>query len=233
MLELRDVNAGYEGKQVLFSVSLEVRANQVVSLIGPNGAGKSTVLKAVAGVLPIWGGDVLVEGTRTNGFTPAQNVRGGVSMTPQDNRVFRNLTVKDNLRMGGYLQSSREVGKQVEDVWLLFPELKDLANQIAGKLSGGEQQMVAFARALIQKPKLLLLDEPSLGLAPKLAAKVLSKVREICSSRGVSVLVVEQRVQDVLGISHRVCAMRLGRVSFQGDPDELRGNREKLRELFL
>jgi len=233
MLEISNLETGYGKKQVLFGVSLAVHAGEVVALIGPNGAGKSTVLKAVCGLIPVWKGEVLFDGTRLNGASPAQNVARGITFAPQGNRVFDELTVMENLEVGGFQLPRKELKSRIEQVFQMFPVLKERAKQDAGRLSGGEQQMLALARALVPKPKLLMLDEPSLGLAPNLVRSVFEKVSEINRDASVTVLIVEQKVRDVLEICHRVYSIKLGKVSFSGSPEELKANRDRLKSLFL
>jgi branched-chain amino acid transport system ATP-binding protein len=233
MLEISNLETGYGKKQVLFGVSLAVRAGEIVALIGPNGAGKSTLLKAVCGLIPVWKGEVLFEGTRLNGASPAQNVARGITFAPQGNRVFDELTVMENLEVGGFQLPRKELKSRIEQVFQMFPVLKGRAKQDAGRLSGGEQQMLALARALVPKPKLLMLDEPSLGLSPNLVRSVFEKVCEINRDGGVTVLIVEQKVHDVLEICHRVYSLKLGKVSFSGSPEELKANRDRLKSLFL
>lgn len=233
MLQISDLETGYGKKQVLFGVSLQVPEGKTVALIGPNGAGKSTVLKAVCGLIPVWKGEVCFDGALLNGSTPAQNVARGITLAPQGNRVFDELTVMENLEIGGYQLPRQELRDRIDEVFQMFPVLKDRARQDAGKLSGGEQQMLSFARALVPKPKLLMLDEPSLGLAPNLAGAVFDKVSEINRETGVTILIVEQKVREVLGICDRVYSLKLGKVAFAGKPEEVQQDRDKLRELFL
>jgi branched-chain amino acid transport system ATP-binding protein len=224
---------GYGKKQVLFGVSLEVAERDVVALIGPNGAGKSTVLKTVCGLLRPWKGEVRFDGALIDGCAPARNVARGITFAPQGNRVFDELTVLENLQMGGYQLPRKELSGRIEEVFNLFPLLKGRARQNAGKLSGGEQQMLAFARALVPKPKLLMLDEPSLGLQPNLVDAVFDKVASVNRDQGVTVLIVEQKVRQVLSIRRRVYSLKLGRVAFAGAPGEIADDTEKLRRLFL
>ena len=233
LFQLNKLESGYGKKQVLYGISLEIRAGEVVSLIGPNGAGKSTVLKAACGLIPAWKGEIQFNGLVVNGSTPAQNVEAGITFAPQGNRVFDQLSVKENLWVGGFLLPKQELERQIEEVVQLFPVLKDRMNQSAGRLSGGEQQMLALARAMMPKPKLLLLDEPSLGLYPALAKDVFAKISEISQNTGVAILVVEQKVREILKISHRVYSIRLGQVSFSGQPEELIEDHTKLSKLFL
>jgi len=233
MLEIRQLETGYGKKQVVFGLSLDVREGEIVALIGPNGAGKSTVLKAVCGLIPIWKGEIYFNGTPTNGSTPAQNVVRGITFAPQGNRVFADLTVMENLEIGGYPLPRKEAKERIARMLELFPILKERARQDAGRLSGGEQQMLALARALVPKPKLLMLDEPSLGLAPNLVATVFKRIADIGKEAGVAILIVEQKVREVLEMCDRVYSMKLGRVVFEGLPDDLKTNKAKIRDLFL
>lgn len=204
-----------------------------MALIGPNGAGKSTVLKAVCGLIPAWKGEICFDGILTNGSTPSQNVARGMAFAPQGNRVFDELTVMENLEIGGFQLSPKELGHRMDEVFDLFPVLKERASQDAGKLSGGEQQMLALARALVPQPKLLMLDEPSLGLSPRLVGSVFRMISEINKDRGPAILIVEQKVREVLDVAHRVISIKLGQVAFSGRSDDLKDNKEKLKDLFL
>jgi len=232
MLETRNLEAGYGEKQVLFGVSLEVRQGEIVALIGPNGAGKSTVLKAVCGLVPTWKGEVRFGGMSLNGSTPAQNVARGITFCPQGNRVFGDMTVRENLEIGGFQLPSREIGPRIDAVLSLFPVLRERLKQDAGKLSGGEQQMLSLARALVPKPKLLMLDEPSLGLSPNLVAAVFERTIQVNRETGVAVLIVEQKVREVLRIAGRVYGLRLGQIAAQGTPDQIAAG-DNLKRLFL
>jgi len=233
MLEIKELQTGYGKKQVLFGVSLEVPKGEIVALIGPNGAGKSTILKAVCGLIPVWQGEIRFNGTATNGSTPAQNVARGITFAPQGNRVFDELTVMENLEIGGFQLPAKELRGRIEEVFELFPVLKERSRQYAGRLSGGEQQMLALARALVPKPKLLMLDEPSLGLQPNLVGSVFETVSRINRDTGVAILIVEQKVRQVLELCHRVYSIKLGKVAFVGEPNELKEDKDKLKELFL
>ena len=233
MLEIKNLETGYGKKQVLFDISMDISAGDIVGIIGPNGAGKSTILKAVSGILTIWNGDIIFNGNSTKKNSIAENIKSGLTFAPQGNRVFDELTVKDNLDLGGYLLYKNELKYRIEQAFETFPILKKRSKQIAGKLSGGEQQMLALARALIPKPKLLLLDEPSLGLAPNLLNDVFEKFVEINKTFGISMLIVEQKVNKILNISDKVYSIKLGKVAFAGKPKELIGNKEKLKDLFL
>jgi len=232
MLEVDSLETGYGKKQVLFGATLTVHEREIVALIGPNGAGKSTVLKAICGLVPTWKGAICFGGTAINGSTPAENVTRGITFAPQGNRVFHGLTVLENLEAGGFHLANNDLKGRVEEIFALFPVLERRARQLASKLSGGEQQMLAVARALIPRPKLLMLDEPSLGLAPNLVAAVLDRVCEINQNTGIAVLIVEQKVRESLRIAHRAYGLRLCTVVLEGSPSVV-SSPENLHQLFL
>jgi len=230
LLEIKDLETGYGKKQVLFGVSIKIGVGEIVALIGPNGSGKSTTLKTICGLLPVWKGALSFNGTRINGSSPAQNVARGITFAPQGSRVFQDLTVMENLEIGGY-QLPRKVAKErITQVLEFFPLIKERLRQDAGRLSGGEQQQLAVARALVPEPKLLMLDEPSLGLSPNLVRTVLDKIVELNKEKKVSILIIEQKVREVLNVCDRVYSLKLGRIAFDGLPDELKENRAKLSE---
>lgn len=231
LLELDNLETGYGKKQVVFGASLEVQKGQVVALIGPNGAGKSTILKAVCGLIPVWKGEIRFEEVPTNGSSPAQNVARGITFAPQGNRVFDELTVLENLEIGGFQLPSKELKVRIEEVMNFFPILRERRKLDASKLSGGEKQMLALARALVPKPKLLMLDEPSLGLAPNLVGSVFERIAQLNRDKGVTILIVEQKVREVLHISHRVYGLRLGKIALDRPPQEV--DQPMLKELFL
>jgi len=233
MLAIKELETGYGKKQVLFGLSIEIHKSEIVALIGPNGSGKSTALKTVCGLLHVWRGSIIFEDIIINNSPPERNVTRGITFSPQGNRVLDELTVMENLEIGGFQLPRKELKKRIEEIFTLFPVLKEYSRQDAGNLSGGEQQMLSVARALIPKPKLLMLDEPSLGLAPGLIKSVFAKIIEINQQTGVTILIVEQKVREVLEICHRVYSIKLGKVAFEGKPDELKENREKLKQLFL
>lgn len=232
MLEIKNIQTGYGKKQVLFGTSLEVKQGEIVAIIGPNGAGKSTILKVVCGLIPVWNGEIFLDNTSINGSSPAKNVSRGITFCPQGNRVFDELSVIENLQIGGIHLKTTELKERIDGVLQLFPILKDRLRQNAGKLSGGEKQMLALCRALIPKPKLLMLDEPSLGLSPNLVSAAFEKILEINKNTGMAVLIVEQKVREVLKISHRVYGLKLGKVEFAGLPEEILHD-EQLRRVFL
>ena len=232
ILTLTAADTGYDNKQVLFSTTIDIRSNKITALIGPNGAGKSTILRVAHGLLPLWSGSVTFYDTPLNGLSPAQRVRKGITLCPQGNRVFGELTVRENIGLGCTHLSKREASYRTAAVIESFPKIATHLDQTAGTLSGGEQQMVSIARALVSRPKLLMLDEPSLGLSPNVINEVLNKIVELNRTQGVTILIVEQKVRKVLKISDHVYALKLGKVSFSGSPNQLINKPEKLRKLF-
>lgn len=233
ILTLRATDTGYGKKQVLFGIDLATQTGKITAIIGPNGAGKSTVLKVAHGLLPLWSGSATFDGAPLDGSTPAQRVRKGITFCSQGNRVFGELNVRENLELGGTHLPKKELSERVAAILDLFPQLSPRLKQAAGILSGGEQQMVAIARALVSRPKLLMLDEPSLGLSPNIMGDVFEKIVEVNRTQRVTVLIVEQKVRKVFAIADHVYSLKLGRVSFSGAPEELDGNHARLKELFL
>jgi branched-chain amino acid transport system ATP-binding protein len=224
--------SGYGKKQVLNSVSLAVAPSEIVALIGHNGAGKSTLLKTIFGLIPIWKGKVILDGDILCSPSPRKLLQAGVAYVPQGNRVFTELTVRENLELGGETLSSKTLVKDgIERALDLFPPLKPRLTQRAGTLSGGEKQMLALSNAIVLSPRLLLLDEPSLGLSPPLVSQALLRIQEISRESGVAVLIVEQKVREVLKIAQHVCVLRNGLVSFSGVTDQL--DERRLSEAYL
>ena len=232
-LDVSNLVTGYGKRQVIDEISLNIGSGEIVALIGHNGAGKSTLLKAVFGLIPIWDGEVHFNGALLRKPTPRALLRAGVAYVPQGNRVFTDLTVHENLEIGGVtLPNKQSVRDGIERVFTLFPMLRGRLKQRAGTLSGGEKQMLSLAKALVLSPKMLLLDEPSLGLAPPLVSEALKRIKKINQDFGVTVLIVEQKVREVLKIAERVVVLRTGRVSFSGSARDLEDD-TKLREVFL
>lgn len=226
--------AGYGKKVVLRNISLEVERGEVVGFIGPNGAGKSTLLKALMGlVLVPPNGSVSLNGTSITNQNPELIVSSGMSFVPQGNRAFTELSVLENLEIGGYLLTNKAVvSERIKNVLHLFPDLRDRLRLDAGKLSGGEKQQLALARALILQPKVLLLDEPSLGLSPKLVTKAFDIIKEINQRFHTTLLIVEQKVHEIARVANRIYGLRVGEIVFSGTPTELQSG-DVLRNIFL
>jgi len=224
MLSLTDISAGYGSFQALFGVSLEVKLGEAVGVIGPNGAGKTTLMRVISGLLPPQSGRILLEGESLAGAPAYRVVAAGIAHVPENRRLFPRLTVEENLRMGAYLPAARRAfGERVAWVYELFPRLKERRRQMAGTLSGGEQQMVAIGRALMSKPKLLLMDEPSAGLAPLVVEQVFELVKRI-RAEGFTVLIVEQNVRQVLAVVDRAYLLETGRIKLAGSAAALQQN---------
>ena len=224
MLELRSVSAGYGSFRALFDVSLEVRDGEAVGVIGRNGAGKTTLMRAISGMIPIGGGELRLDDRLLAGLPAHCIVESGIAHVPENRRLFARLSVEENLRMGAYsAKARRRFDVQLAHVYELFPRLKDRRHQQAGTLSGGEQQMCAIGRALMSQPKILLMDEPSAGLAPLVVAQVFDLVRRI-RSEGLTVLIVEQNVQQVLDVVDRAYVIEVGAIKLAGTSAELRNN---------
>jgi branched-chain amino acid transport system ATP-binding protein len=224
MLSLAAISAGYGSFQVLFDVSLEVPRGEAVGVIGPNGAGKTTLMRVISGLVQRSTGAMKLEGRSIGGLPAHRMVEQGIAHVPENRRLFPRLTVEDNLRIGAYLpRARRQCAEQLDRVYKLFPRLKDRREQLAGTLSGGEQQMCAIGRALMSDPKLLLMDEPSAGLAPLVVAQVFDLVHRI-RAEGLTVLIVEQNVQQVLDVVDRAYLLEVGRIKLAGTSADLKGN---------
>ena len=236
MLELADLEAVYDGAfLVLRGLALAVGAGEVVALLGANGAGKSTTLKAISGLLPsergaITSGAIRFDGADITRLDAAERVRRGVSLVMEGRRVFEHLTVHDNLVAGGY--SQRVTGADFERIYALLPRLGELRTRVAGYLSGGEQQMLAIGRALMARPRLLLLDEPSLGLAPRLVDEVFAIIHRLNAELGATVLLVEQNARRALAIAHRGYVVESGRIALAGSAAELADNPD-VKQFYL
>lgn len=232
LLAMDDIRASYGDLQALFNITLEVKAGEVVTLIGANGAGKTTTLRVISGLLRSKHGKVQFEGKEISNLPAHEIVMRGVSHVPEGRQLFPHMSVEENLALGAYTPRLRPQLKQkIEEQFEFFPRLKERRKQLAGTLSGGEQQMVAIARGLMAEPKLLLLDEPSLGLAPKIVEEVFAKIQQIGKS-GVTVLIVEQNVVDGLSISDRAYVVENGEITMQGIPKDLLANAQ-VRAAYL
>jgi branched-chain amino acid transport system ATP-binding protein len=233
MLEFKDVELYYDHVYALKGVSLDLEKGETVALIGANGAGKSSILRAITGLAKITSGAIHFEGENIVGQPASEIVSRGIAMVPEGRRVFPFMSVKDNLLMGAFTQSDKVLIQQTLDSILeRFPRLKERFSQAAGTLSGGEQQMLVIGRALMAKPRLLLLDEPSLGIAPKLVQDIARSIVAINRDENVSVLLVEQNSRMALSISHRAYAMSTGSVALQGASKELLAD-ERIKALYL
>ncbi|MBI3028328.1 MAG: ABC transporter ATP-binding protein [Candidatus Rokubacteria bacterium] len=229
MLELEGVDVFYGDLQALHGVSLTVEASEIVTLVGGNGAGKTTMLRTVSGLLRPRRGEIRFEGRRLDRLTPDRIVEAGVVQVPEGRRLFPSLTVRENLDLGAYTRRARPArARTLEDVMARFPILRERAGQRAGSLSGGEQQMCVIARALMARPSLLMLDEPSLGLAPMVVQEIFRIIREI-NGRGVTVLLVEQNVRQALATSRRGYVLETGRIVLSGTGQELLESEQTLK----
>ena len=219
-LRVEHLNAGYGDTQVLWDVSLEIAPGEIVAIIGSNGAGKSTLLGAISGLVPVWSGSIRFGDHVLDGNPPDRVVTAGVAQVPQGRRLFGSLTVEENLLMGAYLRRDRDVKSDLERILDMLPRLRERFGFLAGHLSGGEQQQVAIARALMARPRLMLIDEMSLGLAPVLVDALLVILKTI-NETGVSIVMVEQDVQTALEVSTRAYVLETGRVTLAGPSNEL------------
>jgi branched-chain amino acid transport system ATP-binding protein len=232
LLELDKLEVAYGGIHAVKGIDLVVRQGELVCLIGANGAGKTTTLKGITGLQPVKAGRIVYDGNDVTGKPAFQLVRKGLSMVPEGRGVFGALTIEENLAMGAYSRRDRkQIRQDVERVFGLFPRLKERARQTAGTLSGGEQQMLAMARAIMSRPKLLLLDEPSMGLAPLMVQKVFETVLAI-SGEGVTILLIEQNAKLALEVSNRGYVMESGTITLSGDARQLLSD-PKVREAYL
>ncbi len=232
LLQLKDVHVHYGGVHALDGASLQVDEGEVIALMGPNGAGKSTVLKAIFGIAPMHSGDVLWHGAK---FVPVPHevVERGIAFVPQGRRVFKYLTVEENLEIGGFVvKDKKELRRRMDEAMELFPALKAKRNAKSGTLSGGQQQMLAIARGLMVDPKVLLLDEPSLGLAPKVVKEVFENIRRINERHKTAIVVVEHNIKSILSIVHRAYVLASGKVAAEGKPQELLSS-GVLEKIFL
>ena len=232
LLELKDVTVHYEKAEALKGVSVGVEKGEVVTIIGSNGAGKTTVLKAISALVRPTGGEVWFEGNRIDGLPPEKIARGGISFCMEGRRLFPFMTVLENLQMGAYCRRGKEgINRDIEGIFDLFPVLRERRRQKAGTLSGGEQQMLTIGRALMSKPRLLLIDEPSLGLAPMVVTGLAKTIREL-NQAGLTVLLVEQNAQMALNLAHRGYILEVGNVVTKGDSQSLRGD-DHVRRAYL
>ena len=232
MLELKDVNAGYGTFQALFDISLEVNAGEAVAVIGPNGAGKTTLMRVISGMTAPFSGDLKMEKQSLTTIPPHQIVELGIAHVPENRRLFPGMTVEDNLKLGAFAKKARgDSKKSLDFVYELFPRMKERRSQLAGTMSGGEQQMCAIGRAIMSGPKLLLMDEPSAGLAPVVVQQVFGLVRRI-REEGYTVLIVEQNVQQVLKVVDRAYLLEAGQLIYSGKSSDLLES-ETVRKAYM
>ena len=231
LLKVNNIHVYYGAIHAIKGISLEVNEGEIVTLIGANGAGKSTTLNTIVGLLKPRQGTIAFAGMPVDGIPASKMVYRGLSLCPEGRRIFQQMTVKDNLVMGGFSRPNDELQESMEHVYSFFPRLKEREKQIAGTLSGGEQQMLAMGRALMSKPKLMMLDEPSMGLAPILVDQIFDIIRELHSS-GVTILLVEQNAQMALSIANRAYVLETGTISMSGDAQDLLQN-DDVRKAYL
>ena len=231
MLEITNLHSGYGRVEILKGLSLKVPAGQIVTLIGANGAGKTTSLMTLSGINPASKGQIHFEGKPIEKLAPDERVKLGIVQVPEGRRIFSHMTVQENLDLGAYLRTDREITKDRAELLTLFPILRDRMKQLAGNMSGGEQQMLAMARALMARPRLLLLDEPSLGLAPKMIETVFQLIQRI-NQRGITVLLVEQNAFKALEIASYAYVIESGKIKLEGSGKDLLTN-PVVKQLYL
>ncbi len=232
LLELKSIDAGYGRIQILHGVSLEVNKNEVVCVIGPNGAGKSTTFKVIMGFINYLGGEITFGGNNIVGFRPDQILGKGLGYVPQGRIVFNQMTVKENLEMGAFIErDAKKIKDSMDYVFTLFPRLEERQKQLGGTMSGGEQQMLAMGRALMTRPEMLMIDEPSLGLSPRFVSEVFELIGNL-SKQGLTIMIVEQNATRALEIADRGYVLELGRNRFEGTGQELLNNQD-VRRMYL
>ena len=231
LLKVNNLHVYYGAIHAIKGITLEVNEGEIVTLIGANGAGKSTTLNTIVGLLKPRQGSIAFAGMPVDGIPASKMVYRGLSLCPEGRRIFQQMTVKDNLVMSGFSRPNEELQESMEHVYSFFPRLKEREKQIAGTLSGGEQQMLAMGRALMSKPKLMMLDEPSMGLAPILVDQIFDIIRELHSS-GVTILLVEQNAQMALSVANRAYVLETGTISMSGDAQDLLQN-DDVRKAYL
>lgn len=229
LLSLQGVHAHYGKSHILHGVNFRVEHGEVVSLLGRNGSGRSTTMKAIMGMVPPSAGEIWLESRKLSGARPFEICRAGVAYVPEEREVFANLSVDENLRMGEQAAKPGRANWTVEQMFAYFPRLKERRNTKAGSLSGGEQQMLTMCRSLLGNPQVILIDEPTEGLAPKIVQVVGEAIRDI-HSKGVSVVLVEQKLAIALKVSSRVCVMGHGRIVFEGTPEALTSNPQLMKD---
>ena len=232
MLEAENISAGYGLVQILWNVSFNVKEKEIVSIIGPNGAGKTTLVRTVAGLIPTKGGSITFDGEKIENLQPYEIVKKGITLIPEGREIFPRMTVEENLLIGAYtIEEKAKVNASKQHVYQIFPVLKKKEKALAQTLSGGEQQMLVICRSLMSNPRLLILDEPSLGLAPIIVEKVLDTLRMI-NEEGVTILLVEQNIRDSLNLANRAYVLEEGKIIIEGEGRELLAN-SHIKEVYL
>jgi branched-chain amino acid transport system ATP-binding protein len=231
LLKVENLTAYYENIRVLENISIEINKGELVAIIGPNGAGKTTLLKCISGLLKPKTGKIFFENTEITHLSPWERVKLGIITVPEGRRLFPYLTVLENLYVGAYMRKNKDVSNDINEIFKLFPILKERSNQLAGTLSGGEGQMLAIGRGLISKPKLLLMDEPSMGLMPRLVDEIFDVIDKLRKS-GLSILLVEQNAMKALSIANRAYMLETGRIVLYGNAKELLNN-PLIKKLYL
>jgi branched-chain amino acid transport system ATP-binding protein len=231
MLKIKNLRAGYDRNNILHNINLEVNDNEILALIGPNGSGKTTLLKSIFNLCDIHSGKIIFEGKDITAMPTHKLIYSGISFVLQGRQVFSDLTVKENLEMGAFsLKNKKDLKFKLAEVFDEFPILKEKKNEYAFNLSGGQQHMLVIARALMQNPKMLLIDEPSLGLAPKVAKDVFEKIKEL-NKRGISILLVEQKVKEAIELADRTCILDNGKIVLEGGKEILKN--KKIRDIYI
>ncbi len=232
MLKVKNLNSGYGKLHVLYDVSLECKKGEIISVIGPNGAGKTTLLNSIFGIADIYSGSIIIDGKDTTRLPAHIISRMGVAYVLQMLNVFAQLTVEENLRISAAYSKVKNINKAMEEIYEIFPILKERKKQLAGTLSGGERQMLAISIGLIRNPKILLLDEPTAGLMPLYVKMIANKIKEIRDRKGISIILVEQNVQKALELADKAYVLVSGQIIFEGSPSELQEKHE-IMKLYL
>ena len=230
MLKINNLHAGYDKIEILKGVNIDVKNNEIIALIGPNGAGKSTLLKSIFNLCNIYSGEIIFKDKNITKLQTYELIHGGISYVPQGRQIFRELTVKENLEMGAFILDKEVMKRNIKDVFTKFPFLKEKRNEYAINLSGGQQQLLAIGRALMQNPQLLLLDEPSLGLSPKSMKEMFNKIKEI-NKEGVSIIIVEQNAKQAVEIADRTYILEDGKIALNGGKEILKD--KKLKDIYF
>ena len=230
MLKINNLHAGYDKIEILKGVNIDVKNNEIIALIGPNGAGKSTILKSIFNLCNIYSGEIIFKDKNITKLQTYELIHEGISYVPQGRQIFRELTVKENLEMGAFILDKNVMKRNIKDVYQKFPFLKEKRNEYAINLSGGQQQLLAIGRALMQNPQLLLLDEPSLGLSPKAMKEMFKKIKEI-NKEGVSIIIVEQNAKQAVEIADRTYILEDGEIALKGGKEILKN--KKLKDIYF